>query len=114
MPYSRSLWAHHSLYLSVHMPTPTPHIPLLILSLITWVYFLIPVGSFARSLTSVSHTVTFGMELEYYGKAEILIFVSFPLSSAMERQLHFISIQTLKQHVQSKMPVDTSFQNLTL
>ena len=52
---------------------------------------LLTVGSFARGL-SVSHTVTSGMELDYYGKMEIRTFIPFLLSSAMEIQLYSISI----------------------
>lgn len=76
-------------------------IPFLIfLSLITCAYLLILVGS------SASHAVIFGMDLECYRKTKILIFITFLLSSAMERELHSISsIETLKEHVCRKMPI---------
>lgn len=62
------------------------------LSFIICVYLLIPMGSSSRNHTSVSHIVTFEMELECYGKMEILIFVPFPLNSVMEMELYSISI----------------------
>lgn len=59
-----------------------PSIPLLILC----VYLLILMRSPARGLILISHIVTFGIELECYGKMKILIFIPFLLSSVMERK----------------------------